>query len=47
MNLTVLANNISENFEVFDLRDGLNVVAYSVMSISKYVYIYVSLVMKA
>ena len=29
-----------EDFEVFDLRDGLNVVAYSVMSSSKYDYIF-------
>ena len=29
-----------EDFEVFDLRDVLNVVAYSVMSSSKYDYIF-------
>ena len=31
-----------DDFEVFDLRDGLNVVAYSVMSSSKYDYIFFS-----
>ena len=41
MNLTVLVNTNQtstevEDFDLFDLRDGLNVVAYSVMSSSKF-----------
>ena len=52
MNLTVLVNMNQtstelEDFEVFDLRDGLNVVAYSVMSSSKFeAYTALSLCMK-
>ena len=43
LSLTVLMNTNHtstelDDFEVFDLRDGLNVVAYSVMSSSKFGY---------
>ena len=39
LNIAKQNNEVIEDFEVFDLRDGLNVAAYSIMSSSKLLFV--------